>query len=243
MLRLHRLLIFIMLSLWAGFAMADSTERKPSQEIQLKHSNTFAYMGVRVDLLPKAMLAQLPEDVLVGQGIMVSGFGTQSPAQAQGLMLYDVLLTYDRHALMHPRKFIGLIRNDKPGRVVKLKIARKGKFITLAVKLTSQQQPLNEDQLDYQYNLQTQGYDGMKIKQFDRDDFQAAIRYLASDGVVRSRTFAGTYRNIQRDIYAAKDMSATAKQHLMQGITKRKKDEDGWLGNVMPFNDGDFFKF
>jgi ribosomal protein S18 len=216
---------------------------KPSQETQLKHYNTYAYMGVRVDLLPKTMLAQLPEEVLVGQGIIVSGFGKKSPAQAQGLLLYDILLTYDRHALMHPRKFIQLIRNDRTGRTVKLKVLRKGKIIILNITLTSQQQPLSEDQLDYQYNLQTQGYDGMKIKQFDTDDFQAAIRYLASDGVVRSRKFAGTYKKIQRDIYAANDLSATAKQHLMQAITKRKKNEDGWFGNIMPFNDGNLFKF
>ena len=223
--------------------MADNVNRKPSKETQLKHYNTYAYMGVRVDLLPKTMLAQLPEDVLIGQGIIISGFAKKSPAEAQGLLLYDVLLTYDRHALMHPKTFIQLIRNDKMGRTVKLKVLRKGKIIIINITLTSQQQPLTEDQLDYQYNLQTQGYDGMKIKQFDTDDFQAAIRYLASDGVVRSRTFAGTYKKIQRDIYAANDLSARAKQHLMQAITKRKKNEDGWFGNIMPFNDGNMFQF
>jgi len=240
---LYRLIILLMLSSLAGSAMADSAQRKPSQEIQLKHYNTYAYMGVRVDLLPKEMLAQLPEDVLVGQGIIVTGFGEKSPAQQQGLKRFDVLLTYDRHALMHPKKFITLIRNDKPGRVVQLKLVRKGKIIILPITLTSQKQPLNEDQLDYQYNLQTQGYDGMKIKQFSKDDFKASIRYLSSDGVVRSRSFAGTYRKIQRDIYAANDMSMIAKQHLMQAITKRKKDEDGWFGDIMPFSDGDFFNF
>ena len=232
-----------MLSSLAGSAMADSSQRKPSQEIQLKHFNTLPYMGVRVDLLPKAMQAQLPEDVLVGQGIIVSGFGKKSPAKQQGLKRFDVLLTYDRHALMHPKKFISLIRNDKPGRVVQLKLVRQGKIISLPITLASQKQPLNEDQLDYQYNLQTQGYDGMKIKQFAKDDFKASIRYLAPDGVVRSRTFAGTYKKIQRDIYMANDLSMIAKQHLMQAITKRKKNEDGWFGNIMPFNDGDFFHF
>jgi len=241
--RLQPLIISIILCTLTSYSLAETTNPNPSQETQLKHYNTFAYMGVRVDLLPKAMLAQLPEEVLVGQGIMVSGFGEKSPAKQQGLQKYDVLLTYDRYALMHPRKFIQLIRNDKAGREVKLKVARKGKIITLTVTLTSQQQPLNEDQLDYQYNLQTKGYDGMRIKQFDTDDFNASIRYLATDGVVRSRSFAGTYKKIQRDIYAAKDMSAIAKQHLMQAISKRKKKEDGLLGNVMPFNDGNFFKF
>jgi hypothetical protein len=229
------------LSLSTSYTIADSARHKPSQEIQLKYYNILAYMGVRVDLLPKSMQAQLPEDVLVGQGIMVTGFSKDSPAQAQGLKQYDVLLSYDRYALMHPKKFINLIRNDKPGRVVKLKLVRKGKIMTLNITLGSQKQPLNEDQLDYQYNLQTQGYDGMKIKQFSKDDFQASIRYLASDGVVRSRTFAGTYRNIQRDIYMANDMSIIARQHLMQAITKRKKDEDGWFGSIIPFSDGNFF--
>ncbi len=239
----YRLIILLVLSSLAGTTMADSAKRKPSQEIQLKYFNTYAYMGVRVDLLPKAMQAQLPEDVLVGQGIMVSGFGKNSPAQQQGLKRFDVLLAYDRHALMHPKKFITLVRNDKPGRVVQLKLVRQGKIMVLPVTLASQKQPLNEDQLDYQYNLQTQGYDGMKIKQFSKDDFKASIRYLASDGVVRSRSFTGSYRKIQRDIYAANDMSMIAKQHLMQAITKRKKDEDGWFGNIMPFSDGDFFNF
>ncbi|MCK5917771.1 MAG: PDZ domain-containing protein [Cocleimonas sp.] len=236
----YRLIILLMLSSLAGTAMAEDTQRKPSQETQLKHYNTYAYMGVRVDLLPKAMLAQLPEDVLVGQGVMVSGFGEKSPAQQQGLKRFDVLLTYDRHALMHPKKFISLIRNDKAGRTVQLKLVRQGKIMTLPITLTMQKQALNEDQLDYQYNLQTQGYDGMKIKQFSKDDFQASVRYLASDGMVRSRTFAGTYKKIQRDIYVANDMSMIAKQHLMQAITKRKKDEDGWFGNMMPFTDGVF---
>ncbi|MCK5810542.1 MAG: PDZ domain-containing protein [Cocleimonas sp.] len=239
----YRLIILLALSSLAGAAMADSAQRKPSQETQLKHFNTYAYMGVRVDLLPKAMLAQLPEDVLVGQGIMVSGFGKKSPAEQQGLKRFDVLLTYDRHALMHPKKFITLIRNDKPRRVVQLKLVRQGKIMILPVTLTAQKHPLNEDQLDYQYNLQTQGYDGMKVKQFAKDDFKASIRYLAADGVVRSRTFAGTYKKIQRDIYAASDLSMMAKQHLMQAITKRKKNEDGWFGDIMPFTDGDFFNF
>lgn len=238
----HRYLTLIILSLLTSFASASDGKPAPSSEIQLKQSNTAAYMGVKVDLLPESLQAQLPEDVLVGQGILVTGFADDSPASKQGLEVHDVLLAYDRHALMHPKKFIDLIRNDKPGREVKLELARKGEIITVPVKLTSQQYPLDEDQLDYQYNMQVMGFDGLKIKQYSADDFEAAIRYLAPDGVVRSRTFTGTYRKIQYEVMSAPDISKIAKQHLMQAVTERKENEDGWLGKWMPFNDGNFSK-
>jgi len=236
---LHRSFMLIILSVLASFATGKPA---PASEVQLKRSNTAAYLGVRVDLLSKELAAQLPEDVLVGQGIMVTGFATNSPAQKQGVKVYDILLTYDRHALMHPKKFIALIKNDKPGREVNLKISRQGKIMTIPVTLTSQQYPLDEDQLDYQYNMQVMGFDGLKIKQFSEDDFQAAIRYLAPNGVVRSRTFSGRYRKIQREVYQAKDISNIAKQQLMRALTERKEDEEGWFGKWIPFNDGNFSK-
>lgn len=244
--RLHQnlmLIILSVLSMWSissSFALANSTKPAPSSEVQLKHSNTAAYLGISVDLLSKELTAQLPEDILIGQGIMVSGFAKDSTAQKQGVKLYDILLAYDQHAIMHPSKFIRLIKSDKPKRIVKLMISRQGKIISVPVTLGSQQYPLDEDQLDYQYNMQVNGFDGMKIKQFSEDDFQAAIRYLDLDGIVRSRTFSGQYNKIQHEIQAATDISKVAKQHLMIALSKRKKDEEGWFGEWIPFNDGNF---
>ncbi len=212
----------------------------PSSEIQLKYHNTAAYMGLRVDLLPKELAAQLPEDVLVGQGIMVTGFTDNSPAEKAGIKPYDILLTYDRHALMHPQKFIELIRGDKPGREVKLKLVRKGKIITIPVTLTSQEYPLDDDQLDYQYNLQVLGYDGMRIKQLSKDDFRAEIRYLAPDGIVRRLRLSGSFKKITHDIYVNTELSAIAKHDLVKALTKRKNDEEGWFGKWIPFSDGNF---
>lgn len=232
------LLLFLLLS---SFAMANSTTSTPSSEVQLKQSNTAAYLGIRVDLLPKGLIAQLPEEVLVEQGIMVSGFVGDSTAEKQGIKRYDILLSYDRYALMHPKTFIKLVKKDKPGREVKLQIVRKGKIITVPVKLGSQQYPLDEDQLDYQYNLQVLGYDGVNIKMHDNDYFTAAIRYLAPDGVVRRHNFSGYYPIIQRQIANTPDLSNIAKHDLLRAITKRKDDEDGWFGDMMPFSDGNFF--
>ncbi len=234
-LRSYGYLLFLLSALWAGGVLANTP-----QETQLKTSNTAGYLGVRVDLIPKTLAAQLPEDILVGQGIMVTGFADNSTAPQQGLKQYDVILSYDGHPVMHPREFISAIKNDRPGRVVKLQLARKGKIITLPVTLASQQYPLTQEQLDYQYNMQTMGFDGLKIKQFSANDFEAAIRYLAPDGVVRSRQFSGTYNKIFQEIYAAPDIPDLAKQHLVKELSQRKKQEEGWFGNWIPFNDGNF---
>jgi hypothetical protein len=67
-------------------AFANKAVTAPPSE-QLRRFNTAAYLGVRVDILPRELAAQLPEDVLVGQGIMVSGFANNSTAPKQGLKL------------------------------------------------------------------------------------------------------------------------------------------------------------
>ncbi len=231
------LLVIVLASLISHSALA-----KTSQPVdpQLKQSNVGAYLGLGLDLLPKELQAQLPEDVLVGQGVMVSGFSNKSPAPKQGIKLYDVILNYNQYPLMHPKQLIRLIKRDKPGGKATLTIARKGKIIKLPIVLGSENYPLNEDQLDYQYNLQVFGYDGMKIKQLSKNYFEATIRYLDPQGVVRRRTFSGPYPVIMQQIYAAPDLSKIAKKSLTHAITKRKEDEEGWFGDMLPFSDGNF---
>ncbi len=99
---------------------------------------------------------------------------------------------------------------------------------------------LDEDQLDYQYNLQVLGYDGVNIKLHNNDYFTAAIRYLAPDGVVRRRNYAAYYPVITRQIQQTPDLSNKAKSDLLRAIKKRKDDEDGWFDGMMPFSDGVF---
>ena len=238
MLRLFTFLLFMVLMF---SVQAKTPNSKSSNEIQLKQSNVGAYLGLSLDVLPKDLAAQLPEDVLVGQGVMVSGFRKDSPAPRQGIKLYDVLLNYNQYALMHPKQLIRLIKRDKPGNKVIFTVARKGKILKIPVVLGSQNYPLNEDQLDYQYNLQVFGYDGLKVKQFSKHYFEATIRYLAADGVVRRKTFSGPYPVIMQQIYAAPDLSKIAKKSLTNAITKKKEDEEGWFGDMLPFSDGNFF--
>jgi len=237
--RLHQFFTLVFLSFISAFAMANSNSA-PSTEVQLKQSNTAAYLGIQLDFLPRGLVAQLPEDVLVSQGVLLSGFAKDSVADKQGLKRYDILLSYDQHALKHPQTLIDLIKRDKPGRKVELTLARKGKVLTVPVTLSSQEYPLDKDQLDYQYNLQVLGYDGVNIKLSGRKYFQVEIRYLAPDGVVRRKAFNGPYVFVQQQIYNSPDLASPAKQDLLRAIAKRKDDEDGWFGDMMPFSDGVF---
>ncbi len=237
-LKLSISLLFIMV--FGSYAMASSAAPGSSSEVQLKQSNTAASLGISVDFLPKWLVAQLPEDVLLEQGVMVTGFTKNSSAEKQGIKLFDILLAYDQQALMHPKNLINRVRRDKIGREVKLEIVRKGKIITVPVTLGTQFYPLDEDQLDYQYNLQVLGYDGVNIKLHNNDYFTAAIRYLAPDGVVRRRNYAAYYPVITRQIQQTPDLSNKAKSDLLRAIKKRKDDEDGWFDGMMPFSDGVF---
>lgn len=233
-----RILLITLLSVFSISAFAQNAP--PSNEVQLKRSNTAASLGISVDILPQWLVAQLPEDVLVEQGVMVTGFDNDSAAKKYGIKLFDILLSYDKQALMHPKALINMIRRDKIGREVKLDVVRKGKIITVPVTLGTQNYPLDEDQLDYQYNLQVLGYDGVNISMKKKDYFTAAIRYLAPDGVVRRHNYAGYYPIIMRQIQQTPDLSRIAKQDLLRAIQKRKDDEDGWFGDMMPFSDGVF---
>ncbi len=239
---LRAFLTFLLLVVASSYASTNnpSASSLSSSETQLKRTNTAASLGISVDVLPKWLVAQLPEDVLVEQGVMVTGFNETSTAEKQGIKLFDILLSYDQRPLMHPKDLIQMIRNDRIGRKVNLEVLRQGIITTLAVSLGTQHYPLNEDQLDYQYNLQILGYDGVNIKMHDNDYFTAAIRYLAPDGVVRRRNYAGYYPIIMRQIQQTPDLSNIAKQDLLRAISKRKDDEDGWFGDMMPFSDGVF---
>ncbi len=239
MLRIYQCFMLIALSLFSSH-LAASTLLAPLAEDQLKQSNTGAYLGVGLDLLPAELNAQLPEDVLIGQGILVSGFMPDSPAPKQGIKLYDILLSYNNIALKHPQQLIQLIKKATPKQTAKLSIVRQGKILTLPITLGAQNYPLDADQLDYQFDMQMMGYSGYEMKMPSKNYFEATIRFLAPDGVVRRRTFKGYYNQIIPEIQAAPDLSQFAKQKLINVISERKNDEDGWFGDWMPFSDGFF---
>jgi hypothetical protein len=238
--RYHPYLTVVFLILFNSNGFASNVLEPLVEADQLKQSNVGAYLGLGLELLPKELEAQLPEDVIIGQGILITGFAPDSPAPAQGIKQYDILLRYNGVAIEHPQQLIQLIKKDSPGKTVKLSIVRKGKVIDLPVTIGKQDYPLDEDQLDYQYNMQMLGYDGYKIAMPSKNYFEATIRYLAPDGSVRRRTFKGYFNQVMSEIQATPDLSQYAKQKVMSIIKEKKDDEEGYFGDWMPFSDGVF---
>lgn len=237
----HLILFIAFFTSAAAYAANAPKQSVPdSQEEQLQTVNVAAYIGVKVDVLSEQLAAQIPDDITVGQGILVTGFGEVSPGKDAGLQENDIIISYNRKPLTHPTVFIDLVRKDKPNNMVKLKIVRAGGTSVVDVKLGSQEYPLTEKQMEYRQNMLSKGYDGLIIKQFDDDDFSAAIRYLDPAGVVRSHTFKGTYAKIKYDVANANFISVPGRQAIIEAVSERKRKNDGWLGKWIPFNDGNF---
>ncbi|CAA6826714.1 MAG: Unknown protein [uncultured Thiotrichaceae bacterium] len=238
-----RNLILFIAYITYSVAFATNAPQSPAtdrQEEQLQTVNVAAYIGMKVDVLSEQLAAQIPDDITVGQGILVTGFGEVSPGKDAGLQENDIIISYNRKPLTHPTVFIKLVREDKPDNMVKLKIVRGGEVSNINVKLGSQEYPLTEKQMEYRQNMLGKGYDGLMVKQFDDDDFSAAIRYLAPDGIVRSHTFKGTYAKIKYDVANANYISVPGRQAIIEAVSERKRKNDGWFGKWIPFNDGNF---
>ncbi len=184
-------------------------------------ANTAAYLGIGIDILPQSVVAQIPSGVSTGEGILVTRFAEDSPARKSGLRAYDILLSYDDTKLIHPKQFILLIHNDKPGREVKLKVLRNGNVSTQVVTLGSQDIP--------------QKADGLSIKQLGKNLYLASVRFTDASGKKQLREYKGTREQIYYQAMNAQDLPEKDKQQVMYAAGgPQKKSNDSW-GSFMPF--------
>jgi len=67
------------------------------------------------------------------QALLVVGVTSDSPAAAAGVLVGDVLLEFDGHALESPEELLDLLLGDRVGRSVPMKVLRGGASIEIAV--------------------------------------------------------------------------------------------------------------
>ena len=91
------------------------------------------FLGVSASTLPKGMSEQL--NLPRGIHLSVDQVSPDSPAEQAGLTLYDILLELDDQILVNSDQLKALVRMKSPDDRVQLKILRKGKPMTLEVKL------------------------------------------------------------------------------------------------------------
>lgn len=200
-----------------------------------------AYMGMGVDLLPQSVIAQMPKGVSTGEGIMITRFTSSSPAEKSDIRAYDILLAYDEHKILHPTQFITLVRNDKPGRTVKLKLVRNGQVIVRPVILGSQKRPTLPN--------------GLSIKQLGDNLYMASIRFKDASGKQQQRQYKGTRQQIYYQALKATDLPKADKAQILYaaGGTEQKESKS-FFESLTPFgnkngngngnnNWGSFFPF
>lgn len=195
-------------------------QRTPNQVAAQKPFREFSgYLGLITDIVPSSVIAQLPNGIT--QGVLFKGFSEQSPASHSDLKPFDVMFAYDQTKLNHPAQLIKLIRNDKPGRVVKLKVVRKGQILEIPVTIGSQKTPNPKD------------INGLEIKQFGEDKFRAIIHYLGPNGNKQLRSFQGTREDIFDEVLEARDLPQAERQQLLYAMRPRKNNSG--FGSFMPF--------
>lgn len=212
-----------------------SVPTKPSSNTP--QGNYSAYIGMGVDLLPASVIAQMPKGISTGEGIMVTRFTEGSPAERSDIRAYDILLSYDKHKIIHPAQFITLVRNDKPGRTVQLTLVRNGQVITRAVTLASQKRPTIPD--------------GLSIKQMGENNYMATIRFKDAKGQQQLRQYKGTRQQIYYQALQATDLPQADKAQILYAAGGTEQAENkSFFESFTPFGSkngnsswGSFFPF
>ena len=189
-------------------------ESKPFKEFS-------GYLGIELDIIPSAVAAQLPEGA--SQGILVKSFSSDSPATTSELKPYDVMFSYDGIKLTHPDQFIKMVREDEPGRVVNIKVVRKGKILDIPVTLGAQKTPDPKE------------FNGLAIKQIGKNKYRAIVRFVGPDGNKQVRSYEGDRDEIFEQAINANDLPPSERQQLLYATQPRQQNNNSGFGSFFPF--------
>jgi serine protease DegQ len=107
-----------------GLGVPASTLRNSVDVLEQHGGIKRGYLGVT------SQPVRLPERQRVGasrgEGLLVLGVAPNSPADAAGLLVGDVLVAFDGHDLDNPETLLGLLTADRVGRQVPLAVVRGG---------------------------------------------------------------------------------------------------------------------
>lgn len=116
-----------------GIALTRATVA-PTVDSLLKHGSVRrGYLGVGVQAvqLPTSLSKELGQDT----GVLLNSVETDSPAERGGLVLGDILVTLDGEAVHTPDDLAVVLRGDRVGPEVPLRIIRGGKAQDVVVKI------------------------------------------------------------------------------------------------------------
>ena len=179
------------------------------------------YLGIELDVLPSAVSAQLPKGLTTG--VLVKGFSQDSPAAASDLKPYDVMVAYDNTTLSHPEQFIKIVRDDIPGRVVNMKVVRRGQVLDIPVTIGAQKTPDPKE------------FNGLAIKQISKNKYRAIVRFIGPNGNKQERSYEGDRDEIFQQAINATDLPQPEREQLLYATRPRQQNNNSGFGSFFPF--------
>jgi membrane-associated protease RseP (regulator of RpoE activity) len=222
----------------------QSTPQTSNKENPNAESN--AFLGVAVEGIPPSLAEHLHDQVTNG-GLLVAEVAADSPAAKAGIKKFDVITTCDDQKLMNPEQLIHLIRNEKPGKTVKLGIIRHGKSETIEATLaeipaserTAQERSMRGrrprggpefserfrewEQLPGMAGAHRGGpnwerFESLNLEKTGKDQFKVTISYRNEKGEAERHEFKGTREEIAKDIRNVKDLPRDERHHLLSAL-------------------------
>jgi len=199
------------------------------------------YLGIILDKVPSSVAAQLPKEASPGQGILIKDFAPDSPSETSDLKPFDVIIEYQDVKLYHPSQFIKLVRNDKPGRQIKLKVVRKGEIMDIPVTLGAQKTPNPKE------------FNSVMVKSMGNNNYKASVRFIGPNGNKQFRSYEGTRDELLDQALNARDLPLDEREQLLRALRSQKGKSNTGMGSFMPFgtnesgkdwmNPGKYFKW
>jgi serine protease DegQ len=120
-------------SLGIGFAISASTAKKTMEQIILHGSVTRGWIGAGV----QELTPELADSFNLGdlKGVLVTDVVHRSPAEQAGIKTGDILETINNSAIDSWSTMLDTVANLPPGKIVPIKLMRKGTELSLQVKV------------------------------------------------------------------------------------------------------------
>ncbi len=136
-----------------GFAIPSSMAKAVMENLIKKGKVVRGWLGVSIQPITPELAQQfrLKED----KGALVGDVTEESPAERAGIKRGDVIMEYDGKEIDEPSILRNMVANTPPNTVVKLKVLRDGKPVTIQV--TIAELPTEELKTSGEFNNQLKG--------------------------------------------------------------------------------------
>ncbi len=238
------------LALALGAPLTGLAATPPAAPAASQAQNAPAWLGVSIRPVPPALAAQFPKGVPGDQGLLVVQVAADSPAAQAGIQPYDILLAYGDQKLYSPDQLVRLVRDDGPGKQVRLRLIRKGQTQDVEVTLASRPPQIRAAQPQRpalrhlqprppmhhampgpggQFSQHWERFQAFSLERTGEDKYKATIDYQLPDGTKKHLEFQGSREEIRHQVMGTQDLPDAERRQILNALEGR--------GVQIPFDD------